>query len=492
MEAQNTRKSKRDRKPKVSTDFVYPLNFAETNPKFNSRQPEVKELKGSKPYLPSPVHKSTPGPSSLLCTNRQIIQTNSISELWSPNREEPQDNDVTFYLDGDVVVIDCIGGDQSSYISPHQSLESSIDLIHSQTIAHTDVSRPLSQKEVQLELKNIVLEKQLWRLEKELAEQKQKTNDFEKLAETYKQGHDIILNEMQFQVEHGIRQTKEIGLLNNEIHSLKASLQAKAKLAKNQNCEVPPNPPIPSKPVNLPVEKMTEKKNCNRITEESPAANPPKRQSNIHKSMLATKKPKTVIIGDSMIRGTRVNNGQNFVYGGAHIDWISSRLDHIIPKKEKPQNLIIHVGTVDIEEHCVADIKNKYHMLARKVRETCQGTTVYFSGIFHRGAKNSYNHVSYNSRINQVNDFLKDLCNTFGYSFIDNNVRSTVDYPNTSVLNHDHLHLNGYGKALLSERFEKHTCSPTHPTGYKKKQRPRQQWRPGPHQWNTNRYHHHM
>ena len=73
---------------------------SETNLKSNSKQSEVVELKRSKSYLPSPVHESTPGPSSPLATNLQIIQTSSISELRSPNREEPQDNDVTFYLDG--------------------------------------------------------------------------------------------------------------------------------------------------------------------------------------------------------------------------------------------------------------------------------------------------------------------------------------------------------------------------------------------------------
>ena len=102
-------------------------------------------------------------------------------------------------------------------------------------------------------------------------------------------------------------------------------------------------------------------------------------------------------------------------------------IDHIKPAiRKNPEIVVIHTGTNDLQNNC--NIVKKAKKLA-------------FSNIINHEDKD------FKDQINDVNNKLKNYCNSAGMDFIDN---SNID---GSCLNRGKPHLNRKGTATLAKKF---------------------------------------
>jgi lysophospholipase L1-like esterase len=158
-------------------------------------------------------------------------------------------------------------------------------------------------------------------------------------------------------------------------------------------------------------------------------------------------KPNIAIVGDSMIKNInprklsrkRVNK---FMFPGKRAEEIASEVKNINVQLH-PTHVIIHAGTnnlpTDTGDQCVRNIKG----LCSSIKEKFPKAKLGVSSIILR------KDIEVSSKMYQVNEDLKRLCNESGFSFIDNSI---VD---ETGLNNSKLHLSAKGSALLATRFIK-------------------------------------
>ena len=142
-----------------------------------------------------------------------------------------------------------------------------------------------------------------------------------------------------------------------------------------------------------------------------------------------------IIISDSMLRdvdhhltGKRV---ELHIEGGATTDQIRKSLGDIL-KDKKPQAVIVHCGTNDLEHSNTTDMQLAYQHIINDILFLTQGTKVVLSDMIHRLDK-----PELNNRMNTVNTFLKTQ-QTETVLYVDHN--STFVNLN-SILNRGGLHL---------------------------------------------------
>ena len=145
-------------------------------------------------------------------------------------------------------------------------------------------------------------------------------------------------------------------------------------------------------------------------------------------------KPNIAIVGDSMIKNInprklsrkRVNK---FTFPGKRAEDIASEVKNINVQLH-PTHVIIHAGRnnlpTDTGDQCIKNIKG----LCSSIKEKFPKAKLGVSSIILR------KDIEVSSKMYQVNEDLKRLCNESGFSFIDNSI---ID---ESGLNNSNLHLS--------------------------------------------------
>ncbi len=130
------------------------------------------------------------------------------------------------------------------------------------------------------------------------------------------------------------------------------------------------------------------------------------------------------------------------MFPGKRAEEIASEVKNINVQLH-PTHVIIHAGTnnlpTDTGDQCVRNIKG----LCSSIKEKFPKAKLGVSSIILR------KDIEVSSKMYQVNEDLKRLCNESGFSFIDNSI---VD---ESGLNNSKLHLSAKGSASLATRFIK-------------------------------------
>ena len=161
-----------------------------------------------------------------------------------------------------------------------------------------------------------------------------------------------------------------------------------------------------------------------------------------------SKKPITVIAGDSMvqnIRGWDLSDSHKVVvkhFSGATTEDMDDYLKPILRKR--PDNLILHCGTNDLKSLVPTEICEAIKSLAQKIESTSPNTTISLSAIITR--KDS----ELSTNISHVNNSLQQLCHINHWSYIDHrNIKK-------NHLNRGGLHLNMSGNEIFSNNFKRH------------------------------------
>ena len=111
--------------------------------------------------------------------------------------------------------------------------------------------------------------------------------------------------------------------------------------------------------------------------------------------------------------------------------------------RQKPENLILHIGTNDICGESSDNVATKIVRLSKNINKQSPTTKLAISGIIFRT-----DNENLNTNIKQVNELLKSACRNNGWKFISNhNIRK-------DSLNRSGQHLNRKGVALLASNFK--------------------------------------
>ncbi len=223
-------------------------------------------------------------------------------------------------------------------------------------------------------------------------------------------------------------------LLNDETQVASKSLQRKYKSKSKANKQELRNPQTR---VAGPAVLTNNRFSHLRVEE---ANNVPAEILNGHrqKENQSENKPNIAIVGDSMIKNInprklsrkRVNK---FMFPGKRAEEIASEVKNINVQLH-PTHVIIHAGTNNLPTDTGDQLQ-----CVRNIPKAKLGV----SSIILR------KDIEVSSKMYQVNEDLKRLCNESGFSFIDNSI---VD---ESGLNNSKLHLSAKGSALLATRFIK-------------------------------------
>ena len=109
--------------------------------------------------------------------------------------------------------------------------------------------------------------------------------------------------------------------------------------------------------------------------------------------------------------------------------------------RENLDIVVIHTGTKDVQNNCNIVKKAKKLVSAVKKVDKDNSIKIAFSSIINREDED------FKDKITDVNNKLKNYCNSAGMDFIDN---SNID---GSCLNRGKLHLNRKGTAALAKIF---------------------------------------
>ena len=117
-------------------------------------------------------------------------------------------------------------------------------------------------------------------------------------------------------------------------------------------------------------------------------------------------------------------------------------IDHIKPAiRKNPDIVVIHTGANDLQNNCNIVKKTKELVSAVKEVDKDNSTKIAFSSII------DLEDEDFKDKTNDVNNKLKNYCNSAGMDFIDN---SNID---GSCLNRGKLHLNRKETAALAKKF---------------------------------------
>ena len=187
-----------------------------------------------------------------------------------------------------------------------------------------------------------------------------------------------------------------------------------------------------------------------RKTNKTRERNPEKNEKELQSSPgnhTQTRKPVTVIAGDSIIqniRGWSLSKTNKVVvkpFPGATSEAMEDYLKPILRKD--PENIIIHVGTNDVnckEPRLTAEgIVN----LALQIEGDALNTNIIIAGLVSRADNKE-------GKVSSVNKILKKSCHQNDWNFIQHNNVNLIH------LNRGGLHLSKSGTALLADNFCKY------------------------------------
>ena len=187
-------------------------------------------------------------------------------------------------------------------------------------------------------------------------------------------------------------------------------------------------------------------KEKNKTRERNPEKNVKELQSGLGNNA-QTRKPVTVIAGDSIIqniRGWNLSKTNKVVvkpFPGATAEDMQDFIKPILRKD--PENIIIHVGTNDVNSKEPRLTAEAIVNLARQIEGDAPNTNIAISGLVSRADDRE-------GKVSSVNKLLKKFCRQNEWNFIEhNNV-------NLTHLNRGGLHLSKSGTALVAENFCKY------------------------------------
>ena len=195
--------------------------------------------------------------------------------------------------------------------------------------------------------------------------------------------------------------------------------------------------------------QTTSYKNNNKTTvhKDSDDGNLIKRQS----ANSSTVKKEVFIIGDSMIKyvnGREVSRSDSVKVRSHPEATTDDFIDYVRTVRKKPDLIIIHSGTNDIQNNVNTLQKIREVISSIKEYDTDDNIKIALPSIIHRSDHD------FEDKINETNRKLGNLCKGKGMIFINN---SNID---STCLNRSKLHLNKSGTSLLIKNFSKAVNSP--------------------------------
>ena len=173
----------------------------------------------------------------------------------------------------------------------------------------------------------------------------------------------------------------------------------------------------------------------------SPCSSDPQQVHTIINQTPSQKRKSTTIVGDSMISGLeswRMGNKENRVSsrvfpGATTIDM----LDYVKPTvRRKPDNIIVHVGTNDLNCDTPTRVAENIVTLCEYIERESPSSRIAVSGIICREDELS-------GSVEPTNKVLKSFCRSRGWDFLQHKI-------DKSCLNSRGLHLNKKGTSVLA------------------------------------------
>ncbi|XP_059821606.1 uncharacterized protein LOC132391883 [Hypanus sabinus] len=164
-------------------------------------------------------------------------------------------------------------------------------------------------------------------------------------------------------------------------------------------------------------------------------------------------KRNAVVIRDSIVRGTdrrfcEPDRDTCMVccLPGARVQDVSGQVRNILKGKGEHPAVLVHDGTNDIDRKRKEVLKRDFRELGRKLRS--RTSRVVISGLLPvpRASEGK------NSRIRQMNAWLRDWCRGQGFRFLDH---WDLFWGKYDLLKKDGLHLNTKGTNILAGRFNR-------------------------------------
>ncbi len=192
-----------------------------------------------------------------------------------------------------------------------------------------------------------------------------------------------------------------------------------------------------------------ESQNVTKLGSNQPAANIAtnrrSRSSRQRHSAQSAAEPRTLIVGDSIIRNVSTRTTTTCCFPQATVSDVNKELRSIVMMKHKTANrVIIHVGKNDIRKGQSEMLKQDFSELF----ETLQRLEVqsFISGLLPARGTNMF------SRLLGLNTWLQRTCSTKGVNFIDN---FNIFWGHRQLFKLDGLHPNKLGARVLKDNFFK-------------------------------------
>ncbi len=189
-----------------------------------------------------------------------------------------------------------------------------------------------------------------------------------------------------------------------------------------------------------------ESQNMTKLGSNQPAANIAtnrrSRSSRQRHSAQSAAEPRTLIVGDSIIRNVSSRTATTCCFPQATVSDVNKELRSIVMKHKSANRVIIHVGKNDIRKRQSEMLKQDFSELF----ETLQRLEVqsFISGPLPARGTNMF------SRLLGLNTWLQRTCSTKGVNFIDN---FNIFWGHRQLYKLDGLHPNKLGARVLKDNF---------------------------------------
>ncbi len=189
-----------------------------------------------------------------------------------------------------------------------------------------------------------------------------------------------------------------------------------------------------------------ESQNMTKLGSNQPAANIAtnrrSRSSRQRHSAQSAAEPRTLIVGDSIIRNVSSRTATTCCFPQATVSDVNKELRSIVMKHKTANRVIIHVGKNDIRKRQSEMLKQDFSELF----ETLQRLEIqsFISGPLPARGTNMF------SRLLGLNTWLQRTCSTKGVNFIDN---FNIFWGHRQLFKLDGLHPNKLGARVLKDNF---------------------------------------
>ncbi len=197
-------------------------------------------------------------------------------------------------------------------------------------------------------------------------------------------------------------------------------------------------------PIQMNVDE--ESQNMTKLGSNQPAANiatnKRSRSSRRRHSAQSAAEPRTLIVGDSIIRNVSTRTATTCCFPQATVSDVNKELRSIVMKHKTANRVIIHVGKNDIRKGQSEMLKQDFSELF----ETLQRLEVqsFISGPLPARGTNRF------SRLLGLNTWLQRTCSTKGVNFIDN---FNIFWGHRQLFKLDGLHPNKLGARVLKDNL---------------------------------------